>query len=73
MEVMRRLVNGERPTDIAEALHLSIKTVSTHKSRILEKLELTSLPALVRYGLEHGLVDEQAARGADGVADPVAR
>lgn len=65
MEVLRRLVGGERLTDIAEALHLSVKTVSTHKSRILEKLELPNLAALVRYGLQQGLVDDAA-----GSADP---
>jgi two-component system invasion response regulator UvrY len=55
LEVARRLVGGQRPSDIAEALHLSVKTVSTHKSRILDKLELSSLASLVRYGIEHGL------------------
>lgn len=69
LEVMRRLVKGERPADIAEALHLSVKTVSTHKSRILEKLELSSLAALVRYGLEQGLVEASSTPGADGIVD----
>ena len=55
LEVLRRLVAGQRPTDIANALHLSVKTISTHKSRIQEKLELPTLADLVRYGLEHGL------------------
>lgn len=58
MEVLRLLVAGERLTDIAEALHLSVKTVSTHKGRILEKLDLPNLAALVRYGLQQGLVDD---------------
>lgn len=55
LEVLKRIVAGERPTDIAQELHLSIKTVSTHKARILEKLQLGSTAALIRYGLEHGL------------------
>lgn len=55
MEVLHRIVAGHRLTDIAHALHLSVKTVSTHKSRILEKLQLPSTAALIRYGLEHGL------------------
>jgi DNA-binding NarL/FixJ family response regulator len=54
-DVLRRLVAGQRPTDIAQALHLSVKTVSTHKSRIHEKLQLPTLADLVRYGLAHGL------------------
>jgi DNA-binding NarL/FixJ family response regulator len=55
LEVLQRLVAGQRPTEIAAALHLSVKTVSTHKSRIQEKLQLKSTAALIRYGLEHGL------------------
>lgn len=53
LEVMQRIVAGERMSDIAQALHLSIKTVSTHKSRILDKLHLDSTAALIRFGLEH--------------------
>ena len=55
LEVLQRIVAGQRLTDIAESLHLSVKTVSTHKSRILEKLQLPSTAALIRYGLEHQL------------------
>lgn len=55
LEILQRLVSGQRPVDIAEELHLSIKTVSTHKTRIQEKLNLDSTAALVRFGLEHQL------------------
>jgi len=55
LEVLRRIVAGQRLTDIAQELHLSIKTVSTHKARILDKLQLGSTAALIRYGLEHRL------------------
>lgn len=55
LDVLQRIVAGQRLTDIAEALHLSVKTVSTHKSRIQEKLQLPSMAALIRYGLEHQL------------------
>jgi DNA-binding NarL/FixJ family response regulator len=58
LEVLRRIVAGQRMTEIAEALHLSIKTVSTHKRRIQDKLELPSMAALIRYGMEHGLADD---------------
>lgn len=65
LEILRRMASGERLTDIGHALHLSVKTVSTHKSRILEKLQLANLAALVRYALEHGLVDAgERAMGA---------
>ena len=65
LDVLRRIVSGQRLTDIAEALHLSVKTVSTHKGRIQEKLQLPSLAALVRYGLEHGLLPDEAGPGLD--------
>lgn len=55
LEVLQRIVAGQRPTEIAEALHLSVKTVSTHKSRIQDKLQLPNTAALIRYGLEHQL------------------
>jgi DNA-binding NarL/FixJ family response regulator len=55
LEVLQRIVAGQRPTEIAAALHLSVKTVSTHKSRIQEKLQLPNTAALIRYGLEHQL------------------
>jgi len=59
IEVLRRLVAGQRLTDIADDLHLSVKTVSTHKSRIQEKLQLSSTAALVRYGMEMGIQHPQ--------------
>ncbi|MCZ8234301.1 MAG: response regulator [Inhella sp.] len=65
LDVLQRLVAGQRPTDIAQALHLSVKTVSTHKSRIQERLQLPNLAALIRYGMEHGLGGDRAA-AADG-------
>jgi len=71
LEVLRRIVAGQRSTDIAEALNLSVKTISTHKTRIMDKLQVTSTAALIRYGLEHRLHGEEppAARpdeAADG-------
>ncbi len=55
LDVLQRIVAGQRLTDIAEALHLSVKTVSTHKTRIQEKLGLPNTAALIRYGLENQL------------------
>lgn len=56
-EVFSRIVRGDKLTDIAEALSLSIKTVSTHKSHILMKLQLESNADLYRYAMEHKLMD----------------
>jgi len=66
LEILQRIVTGQRLTDIAEALHLSIKTVSTHKSRILEKLQLPNTAALIRYGLEHKLDQAELSAGVAG-------
>jgi DNA-binding NarL/FixJ family response regulator len=60
LQVLQGIINGERLTDIAQALHLSVKTVSTHKSRIQEKLGLPSMAAVIRYGLEHQLGGTEA-------------
>ncbi|MDO9313558.1 MAG: response regulator transcription factor [Burkholderiaceae bacterium] len=67
LEVLQRIVAGQRLTDIADELHLSVKTVSTHKTRIQEKLQLPSMAALIRYGLEHqiGTPDSNFGRAAD--------
>jgi len=54
-EVFRLLVGGLGPTEIAERLHLSVKTVSTHKTRILEKMGMQSTAELVRYAVENKL------------------
>lgn len=56
-EVLGLLGSGKSVTEIAAHLTLSPKTVSTYKSRILEKLLLKNDAALIRYTLEHGLVD----------------
>lgn len=64
-EIFRCIVAGQRISDISHAMHLSVKTVSTHKSRILEKMHLDSTAALIRYGLEHRLFPEPGM-AADG-------
>ena len=55
-EVFNMLVSGRSITEIAELLHLSVKTVSTHKARILQKMGTLSLAELVQYAVAHGLV-----------------
>jgi DNA-binding NarL/FixJ family response regulator len=54
-EVFRLLVSGSNINEIAEQLHLSYKTVSTYKLRIMEKMNLHSVPDLVRYAMQHEL------------------
>ena len=66
LEVLRGIVAGQRSTDIAQALNLSVKTISTHKTRIMDKLQLDSTAALIRYGMEHRLHGEEPPAGWDG-------
>lgn len=55
IQVLRLLGRGLRVVDIAETLHLSPKTVSTYRGRIMEKMGLSSTAQLIRYAVEHGL------------------
>ena len=55
-EVFNLLVSGKSITDIAGLLHLSVKTVSTHKTRILQKMDSNSLAELVQYAIAHKLL-----------------
>lgn len=57
-DVFIRIVGGMSVSDIADALSLSVKTVSTHKTHILEKMAMASVSDLVRYALAHHLLDE---------------
>lgn len=59
LEVFRRIVDGESLTQIAAALCVSAKTVSTYKMRLMEKLQLRSDAALVRYAIEARLFGDE--------------
>jgi two-component system invasion response regulator UvrY len=56
-QVMTLLAAGKSVTDVAEELSLSVKTVSTYRARILDKLNLKSTAEIIRYALEQGLVE----------------
>ena len=56
-EVLRMIALGKTISQIAEELHLSVSTVSTHRARILEKMEMTTTAELMRYALRNHLVD----------------
>jgi DNA-binding NarL/FixJ family response regulator len=57
-EVFNRLIAGATLTDVSKALSLSAKTVSTHKTRIFQKIGVTSLAALVHYAVAHRLLSQ---------------
>jgi two-component system, NarL family, invasion response regulator UvrY len=56
-QILRAIAIGKTPTEIADDLALSIKTVSTYRSRILEKLQLKNTAELIRYAINKKLVD----------------
>lgn len=56
-QVLRLMASGLSPAEISENLCLSVKTVSTYRARILEKMGMRTNAELVRYALEAGLVD----------------
>lgn len=56
LQVFLRLAGGQSVSAIAEALHLSVKTVSTYRSRLLEKLGVASNAELAAYALRNGLM-----------------
>jgi DNA-binding NarL/FixJ family response regulator len=56
-EVFRHIVRGEALTAIADELSLSVKTVSTHKTHILAKMNMSTQVDLVRYAIDQNLID----------------
>ncbi len=56
LEVLRHLSTGKTVTDIADLLALSVKTISTYRARLLEKLHLKTTADLIRYAVDHNLV-----------------
>jgi two-component system, NarL family, response regulator NreC len=56
-EVLRLLALGHTNQEIAAQLYISVRTAETHRAHIMQKLGLSSRAELVRYALDHGLVE----------------
>jgi DNA-binding NarL/FixJ family response regulator len=54
-EVLQLLAEGKSVADIADALHLSPKTIETYRAHLYQKLDLQDLPSLVRFAIKHGV------------------
>jgi DNA-binding NarL/FixJ family response regulator len=54
-EVLQLVVEGKSSAEIADTLSLSPKTVETYRSRLMLKLDIQDLPALVKFAIRHGL------------------
>lgn len=56
-QVLQQIAAGRTISQIAEALTLSVKTVSTYRSRLLSKMKMKTNAELVRYAIQQGLID----------------
>jgi len=56
-DVMLRIASGKTVSEIAEEIHLSVKTISTYRARILEKMRMRNNAELTQYGMREKLVE----------------
>jgi len=56
-EVMKMIAAGTPLTEIGERLHVSVKTISTYRARIMEKMRMKSNAELTRYAMTQGMID----------------
>ena len=56
-QVLRMIASGLTVTQVATRLSLSVKTISTYRARLLEKMNMRTTAELMHYGIQHGLVD----------------
>jgi DNA-binding NarL/FixJ family response regulator len=56
-QIFRLIAEGKSPSEIAQMLSLSVKTVSTHKSNVLQKMGMAGTVELIRYAIAHKLVE----------------
>jgi two-component system response regulator NreC len=59
VEILRLIALGHTNVEIGEQLYLSVRTVESHRAHIQQKLRRSSRAELVRYALDHGLLDEE--------------
>ncbi|SDE36244.1 Response regulator receiver domain-containing protein [Paraburkholderia lycopersici] len=60
-EIFRAIVEGKSLTEIAAELQLSVKTVSSHKAHIIEKMEIPNDNGLIRYAIRQRLFEDPGA------------
>jgi DNA-binding NarL/FixJ family response regulator len=56
-EIVRLVAEGKSNKEVADSLHVSIRTVESHRNHVMRKLKFTSLPELVRFAIRARLVD----------------
>jgi DNA-binding NarL/FixJ family response regulator len=55
-EILQLIAEGKGTRDIADTLHLSVKTVETHRAQLMERLDIHDVVGLVRYAMKKGLI-----------------
>lgn len=65
-EILRLIALGNTNSEIAEQVFLSVRTVESHRAHIQQKLRMSKRSELVRYALDHDLLDLDAEAGAEG-------
>lgn len=56
-QVLQLIAEGKTTKDIADLLHLSVKTAESHRSHIMQRLDIHNIAGLVRYAIRQGLID----------------
>ncbi|MBB3047843.1 DNA-binding NarL/FixJ family response regulator [Litorivivens lipolytica] len=56
-QVLQLIAEGRTTKDIADLLHLSVKTAESHRSHIMQRLDIHNVAGLVRYAIRQGLID----------------
>jgi DNA-binding NarL/FixJ family response regulator len=59
-EILQLVAEGKSTKEIAFVLGLSVKTVETHRSQIMDRLDIHDVPGLVRYAIRFGLVSSES-------------
>jgi DNA-binding CsgD family transcriptional regulator len=55
-QVLQLIAEGHTTKDIADMLHLSVKTAESHRSHIMHKLDVHNIAGLVRYSIRQGII-----------------
>lgn len=55
-EILHLVVEGKSSAEIAKTLYLSSKTVDTYRCRLMQKLNISDLPGLVKFAIQHGII-----------------
>lgn len=56
LEVLQLIAEGHATREIAERLHVSVKTVATHRANIMDKLGIHGVAELTKYAIRQGIV-----------------